>query len=110
MRTADRRTWLFVAILATGCFTTGLNVGVLTPLVTLVGRDLGASDAAVGQAAALHATIAGIVALLVAPLVDRYPRRIVLQIEGVVLVAATVISALAPSLAWLFLDGLLRRS
>ena len=103
MRTPTRRSWLFISILAAGCFTTGLNVGVLSPLVTLVGRDLGASDAAVGQAAALHAVIAGLTALLVAPWVDRYPRRLVLQIEGLLLLAATAISALAPSLPWLFL-------
>ena len=104
MRTAPPRSWLFVSILATGCFTTGLNVGVISPLVTLVGHDLGASDAAVGQAAALHAVIAGITALLVAPRIDRSPRRSGLQVEGVILLAATAISALAPNLAWLFLD------
>ena len=66
------RSRLYVLTLAAGCFTSGVNVGVLSPLIKLIGRDLGVSDAAVGQGAALHALIAGITALVVAPWVDRF--------------------------------------
>ena len=96
------RSRLYVLILAAGCFTSGVNVGVLSPLIKLIGRDFGVSDAAVGQGAALHALIAGITALVVAPWVDRFPRRTVLRTECLLLLVATAISALAPGLLWLY--------
>jgi predicted MFS family arabinose efflux permease len=103
MTTAQTRNRLAVVILATGCFTTGLNVGVLSPLITSIGRDFTAADAAVGQAVALHAAIAGLTALLVAPWIDRFPRRMVLRVECLFLLAATALSALAPNVTWLFI-------
>jgi MFS transporter, DHA1 family, inner membrane transport protein len=98
----SRQQRLYVLILAAGVFTTGLNVGVLSPLVKPIGATFDVSDAAVGQLATAHALIAGVVALLVAPWIDRYPRRAVLRLECALLLLATLISAVAPSFGWLF--------
>jgi DHA1 family inner membrane transport protein len=96
-----------LVILAAGVFTTGLNVSVLSPLVESIGSVLGVSDAAVGQLATLHATVAGVVALLIAPWIDRYSRRAVLTVETGILFVATVLSALAPTYGWLMAGRLL---
>ena len=92
---------VLILILAAGVFTTGLNITALGPLIRPIGAALGVSDGAVGQLSALHALVAGATALLVAPWVDRYPRRLVLRAECGLVVVATLLSALAPGYAWL---------
>ena len=91
-----------VLILAASCFVSGLNVNVLSPLMPSIGQTFDVSDAAVGQLATLHATIAGVLAVAIAPVIDRYPRRAVLRIELAILLLAMGLSALAPSFGWLF--------
>lgn len=107
MKSSGLQRRLSVLVLAAGVFTTGLNVSLLSPLVTLIGQEFDVSDAAVGQLAALHAIVAGVVALLVAPWIDRYPRRLVLSVESALLCVATAVSALAPSFGWLLAGRLL---
>jgi DHA1 family inner membrane transport protein len=93
--------WSLILILSAGVFTTGLNITALGPLIRPIGADLGVGDGAVGQLSALHALVAGVAALLVAPWVDRFPRRLVLRAECGLVVLATLVSALAPGYAWL---------
>ena len=93
--------WVLILVLAAGVFTTGLNITALGPLIRPIGAALGVGDGAVGQLAALHALVAGVAALLVAPWVDRFPRRLVLRAECGLVVLATLVSALAPGYAWL---------
>jgi predicted MFS family arabinose efflux permease len=92
---------VLILILAAGVFTTGLNITALGPLIRSIGAALGVSDGAVGQLSALHAVVAGATAVLVAPWVDRFPRRLVLRAECGLVALATLVSALAPGYAWL---------
>lgn len=97
------RNFLLTGVLAAGSFTSSLNVLLLSPLLKPIADDFGVADARVGQLATLHAIIGAVVALLVAPLMDRYSRRLVLQIEAVILIAGTLISILAPDFTWLLI-------
>jgi predicted MFS family arabinose efflux permease len=101
MATTARRDSLYLLVLASGVLTTGLNITVLGPLIRPIGAAFGVSDGAVGRLSALHALVAGTAALLVAPWVDRAPRRLVLRAECGLVVLATLVSALAPSYGWL---------
>lgn len=99
--------WILVGILAVGAFTTTVNVTLLSPLLPHIAADFGISDATAGQLGSLTAVFAGLVAILVTPLIDRYSRRVVLQIESIALFFATVLSVLAPSFAVLALSRVL---
>ncbi len=88
-------------VLATGAFTTMVHGSMLSPLLKDIAADFGVSDASVGQLATLYAALAAVIAFAVVPLMDRYSRRAMLRFECGVLVVATLISALAPSYAWL---------
>ncbi|HEX5506802.1 MAG TPA: MFS transporter [Thermomicrobiales bacterium] len=92
---------VLLLVLAAGVVTTGLNITALGPLIRPIGAAFRVSDAAVGQLAALHALVAGAAAILVAPWIDRVPRRLVLRVECGLVVLATLLSALAPGYAWL---------
>lgn len=92
---------LLVALLAVGAFTTALNVTQLSPLLTRIAVDFGVTNAAAGQLATLTAVCAATTALLTAPWLDRYGRGAWLRFESVLLGAGTLISVLAPSVAWL---------
>jgi predicted MFS family arabinose efflux permease len=94
---------ILLLVLAAGVVTTGLNLTALGPLIRPIGAAFHASDAAVGQLAALHALVAGAAAALVAPWIDRVPRRMVLRVECGLVVVATLLSALAPGYVWLAL-------
>ena len=96
MRRAALPSPVLILILTAGVFTTGLNITVLGPLVRPIGAAFGVPDAAVGQLSALHALTAGLTAVLIAPWVDRFPRRLVLRAECCLVVLATLLSALAP--------------
>jgi MFS transporter, DHA1 family, inner membrane transport protein len=98
-----KRDTLLTFILATGAFTTLMHATLLSPLLKDIAADFGVSDAGVGQLATLYAGLAAVVAFAAVPLMDRYPRRAMLRFECGVLVVATLLSALAPSYAWLTL-------
>ena len=91
--------WPLIAALAVGGFTVSVGVTLLSPLVPAIGADLGVSDSAVGQLATVTAASAGIAALVTAPWMDRYSRRGWIRVLALLLLAGTVISALAPNYA-----------
>jgi len=84
---------LTVAVLAVGAFTGVLNIYVLTPMVKLIAVEFDVSVAAVGQLATVHATVAGMVGLLAAPLMDRYRRAHLLRFGASLLILGMVTSA-----------------
>lgn len=94
-------------VLAVGAFTTALNVTLLSPLLVDIARSFDVSEAAAGQLATLTAASSGLMAITVAPWLDRYPRRVWLRLECALLVIGTLLSALAPSFAWMFVGRVL---
>lgn len=96
--------WLMVVVLSLGAVTTTLNVTLLSPLLPHIAREFNVSDATAGQLGTLTAAAAAIVAILVTPLIDRYPRRLVLQLEAILLGVATVFAIIAPSFGILALS------
>src|SRR5688572_2883218 len=101
LASASQRALLIV--LAVGGFTSALNVTLLSPLLVDIARTFDVSEAAAGQLATLTAASSGLMAITVAPWMDRYPRRFWLRLECALLTVGTLISALAPGFAWMFL-------
>jgi predicted MFS family arabinose efflux permease len=101
MTRGQRRTWLPLTVLSLGAFTTVLNATQLSPLLKPIAGDLGVSEGAAGQLATVSAVVGTLVALLVAPWMDRFSRRRWLQGQAAALIVATLFSALAPTFAWL---------
>lgn len=98
--TLDRR-WLLVVLLAISAFASSLNFLLLSPLLKPIAEDMKIADATVVQLATMQALVAATTAVLAAPLLDRYPRGLLLQIELLLLAAGTTISATASSFDWL---------
>jgi MFS transporter, DHA1 family, inner membrane transport protein len=96
----DRR-WLLVGLLAISAFASSLNFLLLSPLLKPIAGDLDIADATVGQLATMQALVAATTAVLAAPLIDRYPRGPLLQIEFGILATGTILSAVATSFGWL---------
>lgn len=96
------RRWAMLVVLTAGAFATALNVTLLSPLLVQIAADVGVSVAVAGQLATVAAACAGVMAVAVAPLLDRYPRRFWLRLQCTILVLGTLLSALAPSFGWLF--------
>lgn len=94
---------LLLGILAAGAFTTALNVTLLSPLLVDIAADFNVSEAAAGQLATLTAASSGVMAVLVAPWMDRYSRAFWLRLECSLLFLGTLLSALAPGFGWMFL-------
>jgi DHA1 family inner membrane transport protein len=94
--------WAGVAVCVIGTAATTINAALLSPLIPPIADRFHVSVAAAGQLGTLTATFGAIVALLVAPTLDRAPRRTWLRLECAILVVATTLTALAPSFAWLF--------
>jgi len=91
------------AVYALAAFTTVLNITLLSPLLTPIAAAFARSEVGVGQLATLTAVSAFGTALVIAPLLDRYPRRVWLRIEVGLVAAAAVLSAIAGSFAVLLL-------
>jgi predicted MFS family arabinose efflux permease len=85
----NRRGTLLTLALAVGAFSTALNGTLLGPLLKDIARAFAVGDVAVGQLGTLHALVAATVAVLAAPLLDRYGRRAVLRGECAILLAGT---------------------
>ncbi|MDP9369653.1 MAG: MFS transporter, partial [Chloroflexota bacterium] len=94
---------LLLGILAAGAFTTALNVTLLSPLLVDIAGEFGVSEAAAGQLATLTAGSSGVMAVLVAPWMDRYSRGFWLRLECSLLFLGTLLSALVPGFGWMFL-------
>jgi len=91
-----------MATLALGAFVTSVNTTVLSPLLKPIAAQFHVSDAATGQLATVTAAAAAATALVTAPWMDRYSRRVWLCGECALLGLGTLLSALAPGFAWLF--------
>src|ERR687894_174601 len=78
---------VLMIILAVGAFTTALNVTLLSPLLVDIARSFDVSEAAAGQLATLTAASSGLMAVCVAPWMDRYSRRFWVRLECTLLAA-----------------------
>lgn len=96
-----------LVVLATGAFTTTLNLTLLSPLLPHIAADFGVPEATAGQLGTLTAVTAGMVAILAAPLIDRYARRTVLQVEAALLFVSTLCAVVAPTFAMLAVSRML---
>ncbi len=101
-RPDESRHRLLLGILAAGAFTTALNVTLLSPLLVDIAAEFGVSEAAAGQLATLTAASSGVMAVVVAPWMDRYSRGFWLRLECSLLFVGTLLSALAPGFGWMF--------
>jgi predicted MFS family arabinose efflux permease len=79
----------------------------LCPLLTAIADDFGVSESAVGQLATISGIVATISALASAPWMGRYSRRTWLRAELGLLMAAVLVSALAPSFPVMVLGRIL---
>jgi len=93
---------VLVPILMLAAFVSGLQPVILSPLLPAIARAFAVRPAAAGQLATTASLASAATALLAVPLVDRIARRTILFGEAALLLAATFLSAVAPSLGWLF--------
>src|ERR687896_1449689 len=96
---------LLPLVLAT--MATQASIVVLAPIVVEIGRDLGASVSAVGQARSIMAGTAVVASLAIGPLIDRLGVRPLIVWGGSLALAGAVATAAAPSLAALYAAQLL---
>jgi predicted MFS family arabinose efflux permease len=96
---------LLPLVLAT--MATQASIVVLAPIVVEIGRDLGASVSAVGQARSIMAGTAVVASLAIGPLIDRLGVRPLIVWGGSLAIAGAVATAAAPSLAALYAAQLL---
>jgi predicted MFS family arabinose efflux permease len=73
----------------------------LSPLLRAIGQEFGTSDATTGQLATIGSLVSVAAALLATPWMDRWSRRAWLRLEGLLVLAGILLSARAPSFAWL---------
>jgi DHA1 family inner membrane transport protein len=95
------RTWVGLAVFCLGAAAALLNMAILSPLLRPIGQAFGTADATTGQLATLSSLVAVTSSLASTPWMDRWSRKTWLRLEGLLLLAGTIISALAPSFAWL---------
>ncbi len=98
---------LILLILGAGAFTSALNVTMLSPLLVDIAEHFDVTEAAAGQLATVTAASAGVMALTVAPWMDRYSRRFWLQLECTLLFIGTLLSALAPDFGVMFVGRII---
>lgn len=77
---------------------TQASIVVLAPIVVEIGRDLGASVSAIGQARTILAGTAAVAALAIGPMIDRIGVRPLLLWGGALATAGAGATAAAPSL------------
>jgi predicted MFS family arabinose efflux permease len=93
-------------LLATGA---GLSVASLyysQPMLPAVARALQVTDGAAGAIPMLTQLGYALGILLLAPLGDRYDRRVIMLIKSALLAASLLLSALAPGMAWMLAASL----
>ena len=96
----SRRKAIAPLVLAT--MATQASIVVLVPIVVEVGRDLGASVSAVGQARTILAATAVVAALVIGQAIDRVGVRPLLLGCGTLVLIGALASAAAPSLGLFF--------
>jgi DHA1 family chloramphenicol resistance protein-like MFS transporter len=94
---AGTENWAFVGLLAFTTFAYVTYTLQLTPLLTALSREFGASESAIGQLATIGALVSTGVAIGVAPWMERWPRRDVLTAQIALLAAAAALMAAAQS-------------
>ncbi|MEX2195878.1 MAG: MFS transporter [Thermoleophilaceae bacterium] len=99
-RTAGRRRRLIPLVLATTA--TQASIVVLVPILAEIGRDLGASVSATGQARTILAATAVMASLAIGPLIDRLGVRPLIIWGGALALAGAAATAAAPSLAFFY--------
>ena len=102
----DRLPAPLVLLLASGA---GLAVASLyysQPMLGVLGADIGASGRAIGFVPTLTQLGYALGILLLAPLGDRFDRRRIILAKAAALVAALLLAATAPSIAWLLVASL----
>jgi DHA1 family inner membrane transport protein len=101
------RTWVGLAVLCLGAAVASINLASLSPLLRSIGQEFGTSDATTGQLATIGALVAVASSLLATPWMDRWSRRAWFRLEGALVLAGTLLSAMAPSFGWLVVGRIL---
>ena len=86
-------------VYALGAFSTVLNITMLSPLLVPIADDFDRSEASVGQLSTITAAFAFGTALVIAPLLDRYPRRLWLRWQVGLVGIAAILTAVAGTFA-----------
>ena len=84
---------------ALGAFSTVLNITMLSPLLVPIADEFDRSEASVGQLSTITAAFAFGTAIVIAPLLDRYPRRLWLRCQVGLVGVAAILTAVAGSFA-----------
>jgi predicted MFS family arabinose efflux permease len=97
----DQQDSRFALLLVYGlaAFTTVLNISMMSPLLVPIAAEFSTSEARAGQLATITAGFAFGTALIIAPILDRYPRRIWLRAQVGLVAAAAILTATANSFA-----------
>lgn len=95
------RVWVGLAVLCLGAAVTLLNMAILSPLLRPIGQAFGTSDATTGQLATIGSLVGVASSLAATPWMDRWSRRTWFRLEGTLVLAGIVVSALAPTFGWL---------
>jgi predicted MFS family arabinose efflux permease len=88
-----------VLVYGLAAFTSVLNITMLSPLLVPIAAEFSRSEARTGQLSTITALFAFGTAILIAPLLDRYPRRAWLRAQVVLVAVAAGLTAAADSFA-----------
>jgi predicted MFS family arabinose efflux permease len=94
----DRTGIILLIVLCLAMFISGMNVMGLQPFFVDVGRDLGASVPAVGQAMTITLLVSAISGLIAGPVADHFGHRRLMITGGVILTISAIGAALATNL------------
>jgi predicted MFS family arabinose efflux permease len=97
---AQERT--LVVVLSIAAFAVVLNFTWLSPLLRPIALAFGVPESTAGQLGTIGAVVGVLATLISAPLMDRFSLAGWLRGQAVLLIAVTLLAALAPSLGWLF--------
>jgi predicted MFS family arabinose efflux permease len=97
------RRWRPLVPLVLATLATQASIVVLAPIMVEIGRDLGASVSAIGQARTILAGTAAVTALAIGPLIDRIGVRPLILCGGALALAGDAAAAAAPSLLAFYL-------
>ena len=86
-----------LVVYALGAFSTVLNITMISPLLVPVAAEFARSEASVGQLSTITAACAFGTALVIAPTLDRYPRRVWLRWQIGLVGFASILTAVANS-------------
>ncbi|MFD0918017.1 multidrug effflux MFS transporter [Pseudahrensia aquimaris] len=99
---------VFTLILIAGASVMAMNV--FLPVLPLIGRDLGVSDATTQYVLTLYLAATGILQLFIGPLSDRYGRRPVILWAIAIFLLGTLVCIFSTSITWLLIGRLLQAS